>query len=38
MTTVNLSNENETKSKIFPWTIFKSDIIFHWSQSIKIFI
>ena len=31
MTTVNLNNGNETKSDIFPWDIFKFDIIFHWS-------
>ena len=28
MTKVNLSNENERKSDIFPWDIFKSDTIF----------
>ena len=28
MTTVNPNNENETKSDIFSWDIFKSDIIF----------
>ena len=27
MTQVNLNNENETKSDIFPWDIFKSDRI-----------
>ena len=27
MTKVNLNNGNETKSDIFPWDIFKSDII-----------
>ena len=26
MTKVNLNNENETKSDIFPWDTFKSDI------------
>ena len=31
MTKVNPSNRNETKSDIFPWEIFKSDIIFYWS-------
>ena len=30
-------NPNERKSDIFPWDIFKSDIIFHWSQNTKIF-
>ena len=28
MTKVNSDNENETKSDIFPWDIFKSDEIF----------
>ena len=37
MTKVNQNNENETKSDIFPWDIFKSDIIFHWSQNTKHF-
>ena len=36
MTKVNLNNRNETKSDIFPWGIFKSDIILHWSQNNKI--
>ena len=27
MTIANPSNENKTKSDIFPWDIFKSDII-----------
>ena len=36
MAKVNPSNEYETKSGIFPWDKFKSDIIFHWSQSISI--
>ena len=31
MAKVNPSNENETNADIFPWDIFKSDIIFHWS-------
>ena len=31
MTKVNRNNGNETKSDIFPWDIFKSDVIFHWS-------
>ena len=31
------NNGNETKSDIFPWDIFKSDIIFHWSQNTKLF-
>ena len=29
MTKVNLNNGNETKSDIFPWEIFKSEIIFY---------
>ena len=29
MTKVNPNNGNETKSDIFHWDIFKSDIIFH---------
>ena len=31
MTNMNPNNGNEIKSDIFPWDIFKSDIIFHWS-------
>ena len=34
-TKVNPNNGNETK--FFPWDIFKSDNIFHWSQNTKIF-
>ena len=37
MTELNLSNENETKSDIFPWDIFKSDSIFFLSKYIKLF-
>ena len=37
MTKVNSNNENKKKSDLFPWEIFKSDIIFHWTQSTKIF-
>ena len=29
MTKVNQNNGNEIKSDIFPWDVFKSDIIFH---------
>ena len=29
MTKVNLNNENETKSDIFTWDIFKSDTYFY---------
>ena len=31
MTKVNLNRGHEPKSEIFPWDIFKSDAIFHWS-------
>ena len=31
MTKVNLNNGNETKSGIFSWDTFKSDVSFHWS-------
>ena len=31
MTKLNPNDENETKSEIFSWDIFKSEIIFHWS-------
>ena len=31
MTKVNPNNGIETKSDIFPWNIFKSDIIFYWT-------
>ena len=27
----------ETKSEIFQGNIFKSDVIFHWSQNIVVF-
>ena len=37
MTKVKPSNGNKTKSDIFPWNIFKFDIIFHWLQNNKIF-
>ena len=37
LTTVNSKNGNGTKSDIFSWDIFKSDIIFDWSQNTKIF-
>ena len=37
ITEVNPSNENEIKSDIFLLDIFKSDIIFDWSQNTKIF-
>ena len=30
LTKVNLNNGIKTKSLIFPWDIFKSEIIFHW--------
>ena len=34
MTEVNVNNGNETKSDIFPWDIFKSDIISFLSKYI----
>ena len=34
MTKVNPSNENETKSDIFLWDIFKSDTVYFLSQKI----
>ena len=34
---VNPNNGNKTKSVIFSWYIFKSDIIFLWSQILKNF-
>ena len=37
MIKVNPNNGNETKSDIFSWNIFKSDIIFNWWQNTKIF-
>ena len=37
MTKVNPNNGNETNLNIFPWEMFKSDIIFHWSQNNKTF-
>ena len=36
MTKLNPNDENETKSEIFSRDIFKSDIIFHWSQNTII--
>ena len=37
MATVNPNNGNETKSDIFPWATFKSDIIFYWYGNTKLF-
>ena len=37
MTKENPNNSNETKSDIFPWDIFKSKIIFYWSENTKKF-
>ena len=34
MTKVNANNENETKSDIFLWDIFKSDIISFFYQKL----
>ena len=36
MTKVNAKNENETKAAIFPWNIFKSDLIYILSNN-KVF-
>ena len=36
MTKVNPNNANETKTAIFPWDIFKSDVIFFFSKNIKV--
>ena len=35
MTKVNTNNGNQTKPDIFPWDIFRSDIIFNWAQNVK---
>ena len=37
MNKVNPNNIIETKTDILPWNIFKSDIMFCWSQNIKTF-
>ena len=37
MTEGNSNNTNGTKSDNFSWEIFKSDIVFHWSQNTEIF-
>ena len=37
MTKVNPNKGNETKSDIFQWDIFISEIIFHWLQNTNIF-
>ena len=37
MTKVSPNNGNETKSDIFPWNIFKSDIIFTCFKMLKYF-
>ena len=31
ITKMNPNNKNATKSDDYPWDIFKSDVIFHWS-------
>ena len=36
-TSVNPNHGNETKSDMFSWGIFKSDISFHRLQNTKIF-
>ena len=35
---MSLNNGRETKSDIFPWDIFKSNIILHWSQNTSFII
>ena len=37
MTKVKPNNQNETKSDIFPWDIFKCDIESFLSENIKVF-
>ena len=37
MTKVNPTNGNEIKSDVFPWDIFKSDIIFMVRKILKYF-
>ena len=37
MNKVNRNNIIKPKPDILPWNIFKSDIIFCWSQYIKTF-
>ena len=37
MNKVNKNNGNETKSDIFPWGIFKSDVISFLSKTSKYF-
>ena len=37
MTKVNLNNENDTKSDILPWDMFKSSIIFFYQKILKYF-
>ena len=36
MTEMNPNNGNKSKSDIFSWDIFKSDIVFHWLQNTKL--
>ena len=37
MTKVNTNHWNKTKSDSFSWNIFKSCVVFHWSQDAEIF-
>ena len=37
MIKANQNNGNEAKSDIFSLDIFKSNIIFHWSQNTNMF-
>ena len=36
MTNVNPNHQNKRKSDIFPWGVFKSDVIY-WLQNNKMF-
>ena len=37
MTKLSTNNGNETKSDIFPWDIFNSDVIFFGHKILKYF-
>ena len=37
MTKVNPNNGNDAKSDIFPWDIFKSDVLYFFGENIKVF-
>ena len=38
MSKINSNNKNGTKLDIFPWNIFKSDVIYFLSKMLKFFI